>query len=81
MKEIDVHGMLHSDAIIYVEDIVLEESLKTTMFEVKVITGNSPRLQRRIEKEVCKKHDLMFEVPTYNMGTMLIYNGRLILKN
>ena len=45
MREIDVHGMLHSDAIIYVEDVILEESLKTTMFEVKVITGNSPRLQ------------------------------------
>ena len=48
------------------------------MFEVKVITGNSPRLQRRIVKEICKKHELMSEVPTYNMGTMLIYNGRLI---
>jgi|TARA_B100000424_G_scaffold171369_1_gene132058 DNA-nicking Smr family endonuclease len=78
MKEIDVHGMLHSDAITYIEDVVLEESLKTNMFEVKVITGNSPRLQRRIVKEICKKHELMSEVPTYNMGTMLIYNGRLI---
>ena len=35
----------------------LEESLKTTMFEVKVITGNSPRLQRRIKNEICKKHN------------------------
>ena len=34
MKEIDVHGMLHSDAITYIEDVVLEESLKTNMFEV-----------------------------------------------
>ena len=78
MREIDVHGMLHSDAILFVEDIVLEESVKTNLFEVKVITGNSPRLQRRIVKEICKKHELMSEVPTYNMGTMLIYNGRLI---
>ena len=52
MKEIDVHGMLHSDAIIYVEDAVLEESLKTNLFELKVITGNSPRLQRRIKNEI-----------------------------
>ena len=43
MREIDVHGMLHSDAILFVEDIVLEESVKTNLFEVKVITGNSPR--------------------------------------
>ena len=52
MKEIDVHGMLHSDAITFVEDTVLEKSVKYgLLFEVQVITGNSPRLQRRIEKE------------------------------
>ena len=51
MKEIDVHGMLHSDAIIFIEDVVLEQSLKTNLFEVKVITGNSPRLQRRIKNQ------------------------------
>ena len=79
MKEIDVHGMLHSDAITFVEDTVLEESVKYgLLFEVQVITGNSPRLQRRIEKEVCKKHDLICEVPTYNSGMVLIYNQRLI---
>ena len=51
MREIDVHGMLHSDAITFVEDTVLEESVKYgLLFEVQVITGNSPRLQRRIEK-------------------------------
>ena len=55
MKEIDVHGMLHSDAIIFIEDVVLEQSLKTNLFEVKVITGNSPRLQRRIKNQICKK--------------------------
>ena len=58
MKEIDVHGMLHSDAIIFIEDVVLEQSLKTNLFEVKVITGNSPRLQRRIKNQICKKHNL-----------------------
>ena len=78
MREIDVHGMLHSDAILFVEDIVLEESVKTNLFEVKVITGNSPRLQRRIINEICKKHNLKSDIPTYNLGTMLIYNDRLI---
>ena len=78
MKEIDVHGMLHSDAIIFIEDVVLEQSLKTNLFEVKIITGNSPRLQRRIKNQICKKHNLKCDTPTYNLGTMLIYNDRLI---
>ena len=78
MKEIDVHGMLHSDAIIFIEDVELEQSLKTNLFEVKVITGNSPRLQRRIKNQICKKHNLKCDIPTYNLGTMLIYNDRLI---
>ena len=78
MKEIDVHGMLHSDAIIFIEDVVLEQSLKTNLFEVKVITGNSPRLQRRIKNQICKKHNLKCDIPTYNLCTMLIYNDRLI---
>ena len=33
MREIDVHGMLHSDAIIYVEDVILEDTIEE-------ITGN-----------------------------------------
>ena len=78
MREIDVHGMLHSDAILFVEDIVLEESVKTNLFEVKVITGNSERLQRRIEKEVCKKHNLKSEIPSNNLGIMIIYETKII---
>ena len=78
MKEIDVHGMPHSDAIIFIEDTMLAESLKTTLFHIRVITGNSPRLQRRIIKEICKKHNIKYEIPTHNLGSMLMYNDRLI---
>ena len=46
MREIDTHNMLHSEAVEYVEDVVLEESLKSKLFSVRVITGNSQRLQK-----------------------------------
>lgn len=78
MREIDTHNMLHSDAIEFVEDIVLEESLKSKLFSVKVITGNSQRLQKRIQREVCKKHNLKSEIPANNLGTMIIYETKII---
>lgn len=78
MRVIDLHGMFHSDAITYVEDIVLEESMKSKLFEVKVITGNSNRLQRRIKKEVCKRHKLNYIIQSNNLGCMIIYNSRLL---
>ena len=78
MREIDTHNMLHSDAVEFVEDIVLEESLKSKLFSVKVITGNSERLQRRIQKEVCKKHNLKSEIPSNNLGMMIIYETKII---
>jgi len=78
MREIDTHNMLHSDAVEFVEDVVLEESLKSKLFSVKVITGNSQRLQRRIEKEVCKRHNLKSEIPVNNLGIMIIYENKII---
>ena len=64
--------MLHSDAVEFVEDVVLEESLKSKLFSVKVIVVIE-RLQRRIQKEVCKKHNLKSEIPSNNLGMMIIY--------
>mgnify|MGYP001335738045 FL=1 len=78
MREIDTHNMLHSEAVEYVEDVVLEESLKSKLFSVRVITGNSQRLQKRIQREVCKKHKLKSEIPINNLGTMIIYETKII---
>lgn len=78
MREIDTHNMLHSEAVEYVEDVVLEESLKSKLFSVRVITGNSQRLQKRIQREVCKKHNLKSEIPINNLGTMIIYETKII---
>ena len=78
MREIDTHNMLHSEAVEYVEDVVLEESLKSKLFSVRVITGNSQRLQKRIQREVCRKHNLKSEIPINNLGTMIIYETKII---
>mgnify|MGYP001419527478 FL=1 len=78
MREIDTHNMLHSEAVEYVEDVVLEESLKSKLFSVRVITGNSQRLQKRIQREVCRKHKLKSEIPINNLGTMIIYETKII---
>jgi hypothetical protein len=78
MREIDTHNMLHSEAVEYVEDVVLEESLKSKLFSVRVITGNSQRLQKRSQREVCRKHKLKSEIPINNLGTMIIYETKII---
>ena len=71
MNEIDLHGFTHDEAILATEDWLLRESLNYG-FEVKVITGNSHKLQQKIIDEVIKKHDFNYYIPSWNTGQIIV---------
>lgn len=72
MKEIDLHGLYHDDAVDVVENILLHESTLGSSFECKIITGNSPKLQIRLIQEVLDKHDFDYTIPPYNSGVIIV---------
>ena len=73
MKEIDLHGLSHEDAILTLEDFLLLESSKSNdSFECRVITGNSHKLQIRIIKEVLDKYDFNWISVAYNPGVLIV---------
>ncbi len=74
MKEIDLHGLSHDEAVSRAEDFVLKQSAeaKGGAFSCKVITGNSPKLQIRIIREVIDKHAFDYHSTPYNNGQLII---------
>lgn len=71
MNELDLHGFTHDEAILATEDWLLRESLNYG-FEVKVITGNSYKLQQKIIDEVIKKHNFNYYIPSWNTGQIIV---------
>ena len=55
MYEIDLHGYKHKDALIKVEEYLLLNSVHK-IIDVKIITGNSSELQKKLIK-LFKKYD------------------------
>lgn len=71
VKEIDLHGYNHYDAVNMVEDIVLNESRNGSV-TLHVITGNSPKLKEKLINEVCKRWDLNYSEHINNPGVLII---------
>lgn len=72
MNEIDLHGLFHDEALIYVEDFVLRESRKGIGFQCRIITGNSKQLQDKIINQVLLKHKFKFYIPSWNNGEIVV---------
>lgn len=70
MKQIDLHGMTHLDAVNLSEDFVLLES-KNVSFKCKIITGNSHTLQKKIFK-MLDTYDFKYYIPSKNLGEIII---------
>lgn len=70
MKEIDLHGMTHSNAVLEAENFVLLES-QDELFECRIITGNSMGMQSKII-EMLKNHNFKWYVPTWNTGEIIV---------
>lgn len=72
MKEVDLHGMHHNEAVLKLEDICLRESVNFG-WQVRAITGNSNKLQKTIIKDIINKWELKYHIPTHNLGEIIIY--------
>jgi hypothetical protein len=72
MKELDLHGLIHSDAVSQSEDYILRLSVDE-LFECRLITGNSLKLQTKLIV-MLKKHDFKWYIPTWNAGEMIVSN-------
>ena len=70
MKELDLHGMTHEEAVLEAENFVLLES-QDELFECRLITGNSMRMQTKII-EMLEKHKFKYYIPSWNTGEIII---------
>lgn len=75
MKTIDLHGLTHDEAVLTAENFVLYESANAPIgvFECKIITGNSVKMQTRIIQEVADKHNFSYRSLPYNPGVLIIF--------
>jgi len=73
---IDLHGLSHKDAILATE-LSLTKIFINTNFKLKVITGNSLTLQKKIIKEVVDKYYLNYYIPSNNLGILIITDIQL----
>jgi DNA-nicking Smr family endonuclease len=70
MKELDLHGMTHEEAVLEAENFILLES-QDELFECRLITGNSMRMQTKII-EMLKKHKFKYYIPSWNTGEIIV---------
>ena len=71
MKELDLHGMTHSEAVLEAENFVLLES-QDELFECKLITGNSMKMKSVIV-EMLEGHDFKWWIPAWNTGEIIVH--------
>lgn len=70
--EIDLHGFTHDEAVFAVEDVLIKESMKSSMVDVTIITGNSTKLQERIIQDVLERHGFSYYIPGWNTGQIIV---------
>ena len=71
MNEIDLHGLPHEKALQITEDFLLEESV-VEVFQCRIITGNSLKLQNKIINEVLDPYNFKWYIPAWNTGEIIV---------
>lgn len=71
MIEIDLHGLRHERALQVVENMVVGESQKGS-FQLRIITGNSTTLQKRVTNEVLDELGFSWNIPPNNLGEIIV---------
>lgn len=71
MKELDLHGLTHEEAVLKAEDFVLLES-QDELFECKLITGNSMKMKSVIV-EMLERYDFKWWIPAWNTGEIIVH--------
>ena len=70
MKELDLHGMTHEEAVLEAENFVLLES-QNSLFQCRIITGNSLKMSTKVI-EMLKEHGFHWYVPSWNTGEIIV---------
>ena len=68
MKELDLHGVFHSEVRDKVENFVL---LNSTQLPIRIITGDSQRM-RNLTENILKKHNFVYQIPAHNAGEIIV---------
>jgi len=68
MKELDLHGVFHSEVRDKVENFVL---LNSTQLPVRIITGDSQRM-RNLTENILKKYNFIYNIPAHNAGEIIV---------
>ena len=66
MKELDLHGVHHSEVRDVVENFVL---MNDPPF--RIITGYSERM-RNLTQNILNKHKLKYSIPAHNAGEIIV---------
>ena len=75
-KVIDLHGVSHEKALVMVEEYLLMNSFANDL-ELELITGKSPKLQKKIIENILTKHDFNYYIPNHNTGMMYITDTKI----
>lgn len=76
MIEIDLHGLTHDGAVRALESLLVGESNKGN-FQMRVITGNSIQMQKRIIDEVLDNLGFHWNIPSNNLGEIIVTYTKL----
>ena len=71
MKELDLHGLTHEEAVFKAEDFVLKLSVDE-LFECRLITGNSMKMKSVIVG-MLDEHDFKWWIPDWNTGEIIVH--------
>ena len=75
-KSIDLHGLSHEESLVKVEEYLLLNAFNNDL-DLELITGKSPKLQKKIINQILIKHDYNYYIPNYNTGVMFITDNRV----
>jgi len=70
--EIDLHGFTYDEAVLTVENCLIEQSLNNDYLDVTIITGNSGKMQQVIIDRVLNYHQFSYFIPAWNTGIIII---------
>ena len=75
-KIIDLHGLTHDESLIKVEEYLLLNSFDNDL-DLELITGQSPKLQKKIIQQILNKQNFNYYIPNYNTGVMFITDAQI----
>lgn len=76
IHKIDLHGLTHDQAVKKAESVLISISLERN-YQVEIITGKSPAMQRKIIDEVLGPQDFFYYIPPTNRGMIVVCDDDL----